>query len=196
MIDVTIKKEVNDQQLSQALEIYYEAFKRKIKPLIKSKEIACNIYKKSINKNRIIYALVKDEVVGFVGLQYCGKNFMEIKYKTLREYMNPVKSFFVFLIYKKVLLPKIKANEMRIDSLAVKSKYRSKGIGSKLINEVFLLSRNLGLSEIILEVVNTNPKAKKLYEKIGFVEKKHVRYFFITRKAGFTSEYIMSYNLN
>ncbi len=192
--EINIKTEVNEKQLVEAVEIFYEAFERKIKPLIKSKEAACGIYKKSINPDRVIYAFSDDEVVGIAGLHYDGKNFMNGRYSYYRQYFSPFKSFFIYNI-NKWMSPKIKKDELRIDTLAVKNTRRSLGIGSMLMQEVFSLAKSKGFNEVILEVVNTNPEAKRLYEKTGFIVKKHVKYYFLTRSAGFTSEYIMSYKL-
>ena len=192
--DIILKNKVNGKQLSEAVEIFYEAFERKIKPLIKSKETACEIYKKSINSDRVIYALLDDKVVGIAGLHYNNKNFMNNKYHYFREHFNPVKSFLIYTIYK-WFSPQIKENELRIDTLAVKSTYRGMGIGSRLMKEVFSIAKNKGFDEVILEVVNTNPEAKRLYERTGFTVKKIVKYYFLTMSAGFTSEYIMSYKL-
>lgn len=60
---------------------------------------------------------------------------------------------------------------------------------------MFDFAKDKGFKEIILEVVDTNPKAKKLYERLGFKEKKQVKFYFTQRVAGFSSEFIMSYSM-
>lgn len=78
-----------------------------------------------------------------------------------------------------------------MDTLAVAEDYRGKGIGTALLNNIFMYAADNNLKTAVLEVVNTNPRAKKLYEKMGFRAQKENKYGFITKIAGFTSEYVM-----
>jgi len=192
--DIIITKKVSQNQLNQAVDIYYFAFQRKIRALIKGKEKAVAIYGQAINPDRGIFALSDDKVVGVIGLHYHNKNFMEIKYKNVREHFNPIQGYFIYFI-NKIMYPKIEQGVLRIDAIAVDEKLRGHGIGSLLIKKVFEFAKEKGFKEIILEVVDTNPRAKKLYEILGFKEKKIVNYFFTKRAAGFSSESVMSYNM-
>ena len=193
-LNIEIADSINKNQRIRAIEIFYDAFEQKIRALIKSKEKAIAIYNKSLKNDQVFYALLDGNVVGLIGLQYGNKTFLEFKYGDLRKYFNPLKSYFIHRIYK-LTSPKIKDDVLRIDSIAVDKSFRSLGIGTQLINKVFEFAKNKGFKEIILEVINTNPKAKTLYERIGFKEKKIVRYYFLSRSAGFSSEYLMSYKL-
>lgn len=193
-LNIEIADSINKNQRIRAIEIIYDAFEQKIRVLIKSKEKALAIYNKSLKNDQVFYALLDGNVVGLIGLQHKNKTFLEFKYRDLRKYFNPLQSYFIYRIYK-LTSPKIKDDVLRIDSIAVDKSFRSLGIGTQLINKVFEFAKNKGFKEVILEVINTNPKAKTLYERIGFKEKKIVRYYFLTRPAGFSSEYIMSYKL-
>ena len=193
-LNIEIADSINKNQRIRTIEILYYAFEQKIRALIKSKEKALAIYNKSLKNDQVFYALLDGNVVGFIGMHYENKTFLEFKYRNLRKYFNPLQSYFIYRIYK-LTSPKIKDDVLRIASIAVDKSVRSLGIGTQLINKVFGFAKNKGFKEVILEVVNTNPKAKALYERIGFKEKKIVRYYFLTRSAGFSSEYIMSYKL-
>ena len=193
-LNIEITESINKNQRIRAIEILYYAFEQKIRALIKSKEKALAIYNKSLKNDQVFYALLDGNVVGLIGLQYKNRTFLEFKYRDLRKYFNPLQSYFIYKIYK-LTSPKIKDDVLRIDSIAVDKSFRSLGIGTQLINKVFEFAKNKGFKKVILEVINTNPKAKGLYERIGFKEKKIVRYYFLTRSAGFSSEYIMSYKL-
>lgn len=193
-LDIEIADSINTSQRIRAIEILYCAFEQKIRALIKSKEKALAIYNESLKNDQVFYAFLNGNVAGLIGLQYENKNFLEFKYKDLRKYFNPLHSFFIYKIYR-LTSPKIKEDVLRIDSIAVDKSYRGMGIGTQLINKVFEFAKKRGFKEVILEVVDTNPRAKALYEKIGFKEKKIIRYYFLTRSAGFSSEYLMSYKL-
>lgn len=57
---------------------------------------------------------------------------------------------------------------VEVNSLIVSKKFLRKGIASKLINHVFLFSKERGIKRIILEVNEKNKPAISLYEKLGF----------------------------
>lgn len=61
-----------------------------------------------------------------------------------------------------------------IDELYIKSDYRSKGIGTKVIEFIESQSRSLGIEAIHLEVERENENAQNFYRKIGFED--HDRY--------------------
>lgn len=192
--DIKITNSATKNQIDQAIEIFYLAFKKKLRALIKSKEKTIAIYKKSINYDRVLYALKDEKVVGIVGLHYDNKNFAKIRYEEVRKHFNFFSGYFIYLFYK-IATPKIKDDVLRIDSIAVGEDFRGRGVGSMLIDEVLKFAKKKKFKEVILEVVDTNPRAKKLYENIGFKEKKLIKYCFLTKPAGYSSEFVMSYDM-
>lgn len=181
-------------QKSEVLRIFYEAFEQKITAFIKSKKKAISIYEKSLNTDRIILAVEDKKITGMAGLHYDDKNFTDINYDTLKRYYSPLKSFFMYWGLR-LMTPKVQKETVRIDSIAVDKSCRGRGIGTKLIEAVIEFARQNSYGQVLLEVVDTNPKAKVLYERMGFKVKKKVNFYFLTRSAGFSSEYIMVYDI-
>lgn len=58
----------------------------------------------------------------------------------------------------------------RIFSLAVHPSYQNRGIGRSLLKEIINIFREMGVSEIILEVRSSNAKAKRFYKRYGFYQ--------------------------
>lgn len=56
----------------------------------------------------------------------------------------------------------------RIFSLAVHPAYQKRGIGSALLKEISILLKRSGVSEIVLEVRQSNTDAIRFYERYGF----------------------------
>jgi RimJ/RimL family protein N-acetyltransferase len=54
--------------------------------------------------------------------------------------------------------------------MAVLGPYRGKGVGTLLLDEALAWAENVGLRGIELEVMSNNPKAIRLYERLGFSE--------------------------
>lgn len=55
-----------------------------------------------------------------------------------------------------------------VNNLAVCKNFRGQGIGEALLNEMINHSKNLGATQITLEVRPSNTTAVHLYEKLGF----------------------------
>lgn len=61
-------------------------------------------------------------------------------------------------------------DEGQILNVAVDTKYRRRGLGQYLLNEVFKYGDENKLSLYTLEVRESNTPARELYKKMGFVE--------------------------
>jgi ribosomal protein S18 acetylase RimI-like enzyme len=55
-----------------------------------------------------------------------------------------------------------------LDTIAVDEAYRGHGIGSKLLESLPTIAKKSGKKVIGLSVDDANPKAKALYERVGF----------------------------
>ena len=79
-----------------------------------------------------------------------------------------------------------------LESLAVDARYRGHGIGTQLLERCFDESIRAGKREISLHVVDTNPRAKQLYERMGFRTVRTERFgWFASRWMGFSAQYFM-----
>ena len=63
-------------------------------------------------------------------------------------------------------------------SIAVCKQYRRRGIGNQLVSELIHLFKSKGCNSIVLEVRESNLKAKALYQKLGFFEVKRSRRYY------------------
>ena len=60
------------------------------------------------------------------------------------------------------------ANACMIDEVSVSEKCRSCGIGTALIKKILSICKKKKVEEVKLNIYNTNVKAKRLYERLGF----------------------------
>ena len=187
-----ILKGIPSLLIEQAVSIYYEAFSGKMNPLIGDEEKVVPFIKKTTDFNACFYAEVDERILGIAGIQDRENNFTKnISFGYLAREFNFFRALLIRYVYG-FKTAKIKEGVIRVDSIAVAQDARGKGVGTALLNEIFEYAREKGYREIKLEVINTNPEAKKLYERLGFKSVKEIRYGFITKRAGFTSEFIMS----
>ena len=62
----------------------------------------------------------------------------------------------------------IAIDESHLLNIGIKKKYRRKGFGEEILNQIILFSKVMGCRKIFLEVRISNIRAIKLYEKEGF----------------------------
>ena len=69
-------------------------------------------------------------------------------------------------------------DEGHIISLAVDQKYYRKKIGSQMVETALEIFKRYNVNSIRLEVRKGNRKARKFYQKLGFVEKAHLEEYY------------------
>src|SRR3989339_1203003 len=60
-------------------------------------------------------------------------------------------------------------NNIRLGDMVIKEKYRNRGVGSKLVEEVIIYARNNDVQKIWLWTQEELKSAIRLYEKMGFI---------------------------
>lgn len=193
--EIQITQTINETQKDEILKIIYDAFEKKISNLElkpKSREQGIRIIKKSVNYEQGLYGLYKSKIIGGAGMNYRKKRFRYFQWKVLKKEFG----FFGALwrsIVQKFSVDHLKDTELYIGSIAIAEDYRGKGFGTQLLNAVNDFAKKNGFETIILDVVDTNPRAYDLYKRYGFKVIKKRKFGFITRSAGFSFTYKMIY---
>jgi ribosomal protein S18 acetylase RimI-like enzyme len=121
-----------------------------------------------LRQDRLIVALKQNLVVGFSGLEYQGKNFIDVNVHQAVRMLG----FRGFLVYTfsaiAFLLNKPLPSDLHIQALAVSADQRGQGIGTKLLKDSIDFARANNFSKVKIEVTSANPKAERLYRRIGF----------------------------
>ena len=167
---VTIQFGISENQKRKAAEIIYEALGTKLEPIFGSKEKGISLFSKYLCNERIIVALEDDTIMGVMGIQYKGKDFIDISFwKLLRAVKWKILTFlFVNLVY----FSSVKPDEILVSVLAVDSTARGKGVGSALMTHIIDFARSHQCNRVYLYVVDIDKEAKVFYEKIGLIEEK------------------------
>ncbi len=186
---VKITNKLPGEMIAQAAEVYYGEFRQKYNGLLlipRSEEQALRILRQSMDLSKGFFALDNQgNLLGLVGLGYRDGGFVKYKWDLL------LKEFGFFgAVMRKVIkffeAPGLKKDHMRIEGIVVTERAQGKGIGTALLNEVFEQAKQEGFKSIHLEVINTNPRARSLYHRLGFKDTGRVFYGPLTLKAGFT----------
>jgi ribosomal protein S18 acetylase RimI-like enzyme len=70
-------------------------------------------------------------------------------------------------LHSSSVMKKPRENEMYLSNFGVNSNYRSKGIGTVMLNKKIAEAKNMGYKKFILDVSDKNPRAEALYKRMG-----------------------------
>mgnify|MGYP001165092409 FL=1 len=74
-----------------------------------------------------------------------------------------------------------------MDGIAVTGAARGRGAGTALLAEICWIARTSGRHAVRLDVIDTNPRARALYERNGFVAGKVTQLGPLSRLFGFST---------
>lgn len=156
-----------------ALQLFITTLGEKLLPIFGDKEQAVNVLIKNLSIENTLIAMYDQKVVGILAIQTHKRSFLNPTIKTMVNEYGILKGFYR---YAKALLlyHKVNVDEWHIEGIAVSEEMRGLGIGAELIQLMENNARKNGIKKITLDVINTNPKAKKLYERLGFIKTKEV----------------------
>jgi ribosomal protein S18 acetylase RimI-like enzyme len=188
--DVRIYPGIAEKYLTQAAEVYYDAFQTKLAPLKGSKKQVVALLEQIFDPQQAMFAVQQGQCVGLAGLHYEGRLFTKVKFFA---FVNELGWFYGVMGYLAfhVFEPRIGKNELRIECLAVAPEKRGQGIGTLLLAAVDELARTKGFDAVRLEVVDTNPLAQRLYERQGFRVTQTQHFPYLRRFVGYSSANVM-----
>lgn len=167
-----------------AARLYYAAFRRKIHPIIRSEAAAVSLLTQALNPALGITALYDNSFAGVAGIQYGGEHFVDITPALMRRQFGLLRGGLKLLPLLLMARPQ-REGQLLMDGIVVVPEMRGKGVGTALLQAVFDVAREHGFQEVRLDVVDTNPRARQLYERRGFVATKTQPYPFLSKIMGF-----------
>ena len=158
-----------EKDRSQAAALYANAFKRKFAHLIGSEEDVIALLVKGLDPERCFCYYKDDKLVGLAGFHKGKEGLVNI---TLSDFVSRfglvkglTKGFMSAIIFHRNPVSK---NEILMDGIAVDEDHRGQGIGSQLFDALFEWTKSHDFEALHLDVIDENPKAKALYERLGF----------------------------
>ncbi len=183
---MNIKLGFNEKDRIVVAKLYANAFKRKFENLIGDEEIVTMLLKKGLNPNYCFTCYKNEQLVGIAGFHVGRLALVNLGFSNFIEqfgfFKGLVKGIVSAVIFYRKAAPE---NELLMDGIAVHQNFRGQGIGSKLFEHFFEWAKAKEYKAIHLDVIDENPKAKALYERIGFVKTAYEKVpRFIERKIG------------
>ncbi len=172
--------------------MYFNIFSRKLGAVL-GHRAAVSMIADHISADRTIVALDGDEIVAFAGLKYDGTGFFAPDRRGFLKRYGPLVGRFRAGLWASVETNP-RSHQLLLEGLGVHEDLRGRGIGTSLLEAVDRRAKELDKTEVILEVVDTNPRARALYERFGYQTVLTTRRW-LFRFAGFSSAHLMLHRL-
>ena len=144
-----------------------------------------------LNSDQVIIALQDDNLAGFAGIQHGNQRLFSIRAQPFIKHLGIFRGLLVF-VFLILFGRSYKDGELLMDGICVEKNLRGQGVGSLLLQEIFNFAQEKGYKSIRFDVVDTNPGARKLYERMGFEPTSHHSYPFVSRLMGFSASTTMT----
>lgn len=168
----------------RAAELYWDAFGRKLGPALNPPDKAVPFIAAHLNADRAVCALLDGQLVGLAGYQLGGRALTGGSASAvLRAYglLGGVHRLLILALFERRPAP----GQLVMDGIAVAPDVRGRGVGSLLIEEVAAVAAEQGCREVRLDVIDTNPRARALYERRGFTAVRTERTPYLRGLLGF-----------
>lgn len=184
-----IREGIDERDRALAAEIYWLAFKGKLAQILGPDEKGRAYFEAALNLHQAFGAFEGEELVGIAGFDVGqGGVFDERASQLFRIYgMSALWRIMLLSVFSRAKAP----GALHIDGIAVAENARNQGIGSALLDALTQKAKAAHCSHIRLDVIDTNPRAKALYERAGFEVVKESRLGPFARIYHFHSAYQM-----
>ncbi|MEM7009648.1 MAG: GNAT family N-acetyltransferase [Thermodesulfobacteriota bacterium] len=176
----------------KAAQLYAEAFSQKFMPIIGSKEKLIGILYDAIKPECGIAALKDEQLVGLCGFYHNGISFTAgMSSSVIIKHLGYIKGTWAILLLWILYERKPAAGELWMDGIVVDTDMRGKGVGRNILEQLNSFAKEKRYKCIKLDVIDTNNRAKKLYESQGFVETKTSYHPYLKPFFGFSASATM-----
>jgi GNAT superfamily N-acetyltransferase len=170
-MQVDCKDYLPDEYRTAAVRLYFTALKDKLGPILGGGGRAQEALASNIAADKCLVATCDETLIGIMGIQTNKGGFVNPSLKTMvRIYGIP--GGILRMGGLAILHHTTKSDELYVDGVAVANEMRNKGIGSRLFDLLERVATKKRIQTISLEVIDANPRAKALYEHLGFVAMK------------------------
>ncbi len=154
----TFDPEIHD--VNKIATLQYNVDFRTYDDLFGSKEKAIKRIGKTLKKDECIKIIYDDDnIIGMIATCTYDRK-PKLGFKSLRLFFVSILDHFVICDIEK--------DDLYIADIAIDENQQSKGYGTKVIKNIISCAKKNGYKRVLLDADFRNPKAKKLYEKLGF----------------------------
>lgn len=169
-----ITKGLSNNNKGLVADLFLNALGEKFTPILGDKIRAKQLLESSIHPNNCFSATTDTELLGILAFQINDTNFLSITFNKIISVYGLINGI-IKAIGLSLLVHNSSSDEIYLEAIAVCESARGKRVGTQLIEALFLFAKENNFKSITLQVIDINPNAKKLYERMGFVVVKRTR---------------------
>jgi ribosomal protein S18 acetylase RimI-like enzyme len=155
-------------EVDEAARIFTAAFAGKLRPFLGDAARARRIVTRALQPEMAMVARQGGQIIGLAGL-ICGqRRFLDLRREHLRAEYGPLSATVRYVLLG-ILEQTHPDDEVYIEGIAVDAAARGQGIGTVLLHAIDAYAAAQGRSAVRLDVVDSNPRARQLYEREGYI---------------------------
>ncbi len=176
---------IPEEMRRTAVSLYDDAFGAKFAVAVSSPERRIALLENSLNLRFAFGAIANGELVGLAGYKTNLGSFTDgMTYRILIQCLGLIRgnwAALIFSLYERSLKPQ----ELLMDGIVVDAKVRRRGIGTLLLDKLTAFAGSDGYNSVRLDVIDTNPSARRMYERNGFVPTHTEKFGYLRWLLGF-----------
>lgn len=176
-----------DELSAAAVCLFLDALGEKLVPILGDDARAQAILENSLDPTRAIAAVCDGELVGLLAIKDRERGFIAPTLRAMTQTYGLLGGLYR-MVGLAFLHHAVAPDEFYVDGVAVIDAMRGQGVGSQLFARLEQRALETGIRTLSLDVINTNPRAKVLYERLGFVRVKQERAWPFNRIFGLPFE--------
>lgn len=193
--EVKIQRGFSDELRSSAAKLYDAAFGAKLSIAMPNPILRIAVLTEGFDPRFSFVAIKGNELVGIAGFKVAQGSFTGgISFRVLKKnlgFLNAIRAVLVLTLFERKHI----ADQLLMDGIGVSTNMRSSGIGTRLLNSLTEYAHKEGYQSVRLDVIDTNPAAQRLYERVGFVPVKIEHFAYLKWLLGFGSATQMEYRI-
>ncbi len=168
-----------------AARLYDAAFGPKLAVALPNESSRLEVLRHSFQPEYAFAAFADDQLVGLAGVHEPDASFTGgMNFEGLWAelgFFSAMRAGLILSLYER----KPRPNELLMDGIAVDPAFRGQGIGSRLLDEILNYAQERSYEQVRLDVIDTNPGARRLYERKQFQATHTERFEYLRWLLGF-----------
>lgn len=188
---ITIQHGFPEAFRERAALLYEEAFGPKMAVAVKDEAERLGLVRDCLQPAYCFAAMADEELVGLAGFHTGSDSFTGgIDFRDLLERRGLLKGVWASVIFS-LYVRKPQPGELLMEGIAVSGDWRGKGVGGMLLEQMAAFGKAQGYGHVRLEVIDTNPRARQLYERFGFRAVRTENFPYLKNLLGFSASTTM-----
>ncbi|MEM7439774.1 MAG: GNAT family N-acetyltransferase [Pseudomonadota bacterium] len=190
-MEIQISFGLAEAHRTQAAVLFWDAFRGKLGKLMGLDPLAITFFTAALDPNYVFTATDDTgKLIGLAGFKTAQGAFTDGSFADLQSVYGlwgAIWRAIMLGFFDRPVAPGI----LLMDAICVAKAARGQSVGTRLLDAIKAEAKRQGLSQVRLDVIDTNPRARALYEKQGFVAGKTKSAWPLRRLLGFNSSTTM-----